>query len=293
MTARNEQLLPPDPDALWGVVAMALAEDIGKGDITSELLIPQEMQTEMLFVARDELTACGAFIPDMVFTQLNTLIASQPCVEEGERVIAGTVLASAKGPARDMLAGERVALNLMQRMCGVATLTHRCVEEVKHTKAVILDTRKTMPGLRMLDKYAVRAGGGQNHRQRLDDMMLIKDNHIALVGGIRPAMERAREGLRRKGGAAIAVAIECDTLEQLEEALEAAPDRILLDNMSLKDLKRAVKLVAGRVPLEASGGVSPENVRAIAETGVDYISIGRLTHSSPASDIGADIKILS
>ena len=237
---------------------------------------------------------CGMFIVTEVYKQLDTMIGVEILEEEGKLVAAGTPLAKITGHARPILAGERVALNLIQRMCGIATLTHVYVDAVKGTKAIILDTRKTMPGLRVLDKYAVRTGGGENHRMRLDDMVLIKDNHIA-VGiqdsgfGIEALVKKAREKLTSP----IPIVVECDTLEQVAEAIEAKPNRILLDNMSLETLREAVILVAGRVPLEASGGVSLDKVRAIAETGVDYISVGKLTHSAPAADIGADIKTYS
>jgi nicotinate-nucleotide pyrophosphorylase (carboxylating) len=182
-----------------------------------------------------------------------------------------------------LLTGERTALNIMQRMSGVATLTQTYVQAIAGTKAVLLDTRKTMPGMRILDKYAVRVGGGQNHRMRLDDMILIKDNHIALCGGLPAAVKAAQ-----KGGE-LPVVVECDTLEQVKEALAAAPDRILLDNMDNHSLREAVALSAGSVKLEASGGVALESVREIALTGVDYISVGKITHSAPAVDIAADI----
>jgi nicotinate-nucleotide pyrophosphorylase (carboxylating) len=280
----NSSLVPPDHD-VWGIVAVALAEDVGEGDITSLLTIPQDVQAEMHFVARDEMVACGTFISTMVYSQLSSFVSVEVCIEEGELTTKGSVLAIAKGPAQDLLMGERVALNFMQRMSGVATLTRKYVDAVKGTKAIILDTRKTMPGLRIIDKYAVRAGGGQNHRMRLDDMVLIKDNHIALAGGMAEAVRRIRKKSQ------LMVEVECDTLDQVEEALSAAPDRIMLDNMTLDQIRRAVKMTAGKIPLEASGGISLSNARAIAQTGIDYISVGKLTHSAPAADIGADIKI--
>lgn len=184
-----------------------------------------------------------------------------------------------------LLTGERTALNIMQRMSGVATLTRKYVDAIKGTKAVILDTRKTIPGLRVLDKYATRCGGAENHRMRLDDMVLIKDNHIAVCGSIANAVESARAGTK------VPIVVECDTPTQVQEALAAKPHRILLDNMDNAMLREAVKLSAGKVLLEASGNVSLETVRGIAETGVDYISVGKITHSAPSVDIGADIKV--
>jgi nicotinate-nucleotide pyrophosphorylase (carboxylating) len=266
------------------VIAAALAEDIGSGDITSRLLIPERTQARMQFVAREPMVVCGGFVPGAVYGALHADVRVETLLPEGHAVGAQSVIASATGPARALLTGERVALNLMQRLSGVATLTARYVQAVSGTKALILDTRKTMPGLRLLDKYAVRSGGGRNHRMRLDDMVLIKDNHIALCGGIAEAVAKARAG-------GVPVVVECDTLEQVAQALAAKPDRILLDNMDNAMLRRAVDMAAGAVPLEASGGVSLDTVAAIAATGVDCISVGRLTHSAVAIDIGADILL--
>lgn len=265
------------------IIKRALAEDIGQGDVTSQLLIPEDQQAEMAFVARQDLVACGVFIPEMVYVQIDSGVSVGVSVSEGELVSSGKVLAVAKGNARTLLTGERVVLNLMQRMCGIATLTNQYVQAVKGTKAVILDTRKTIPNLRVLDKYSVTVGGGKNHRMRLDDMVLIKDNHIALCGGIKQAVAKVRALTK------LPVVVECDNLQQVEEALAAVPDRILLDNMDNKTMGKAVNLAAGKIPLEASGNVSLATVRGIAETGVDYISVGKLTHSAPAADIGADV----
>ena len=263
------------------LIALALAEDVGAGDITSKLLIPEDATAEMGFVARGPMVACGVQIPALVYAQLGGAEV-QVRAQDGQLVQAGDVLAMARGNARTLLVGERTALNIMQRMSGVATLTRQYVDAVAGTGAVILDTRKTMPAMRALDKFAVTCGGGQNHRMRLDDMVLIKDNHIALCGGVAQAIAAART-------TSLKIVVECDTLAQVEQAAAAKPDRILLDNMDVTTLKKAVALVAGRVPLEASGNVSLQTVRAIAETGVNYISIGKLTHSAPAADIGADI----
>ncbi len=267
------------------IIKQALAEDIGQGDITSNLLIPEKQQAEMAFVAREEMVACGLFIPQMVYDVIGggVSVGEGGSIEEGRKVAGNTTLAVAKGNARSLLAGERVTLNIMQRMCGIATLTRRYVEAVNGTKAVILDTRKTIVNIRVLDKYAVAAGGGKNHRMRLDDMVLIKDNHIALCGGIKEAVAKARSGAK------LPIVVECDTLAQVEEALLAKPDRIMLDNMDNTMLSKAVAVAAGKIPLEASGGVSLETVRGIAQTGVDFISVGKITHSANAVDIGADI----
>jgi nicotinate-nucleotide pyrophosphorylase (carboxylating) len=291
-----------DKAELDRIIRTALVEDIGAGDITSELTIPKNATADMNFIAGQELIMCGTFIPDAVFKILSGgHIKTEVDVVEGIRVETGKVLAKASGCARTLLTGERVVLNLMQRMSGVATLTHKYVEAVKGTKAIILDTRKTMPGLRALDKYAVRTGGGQNHRMRLDDMVLVKDNHLALgIGhealGISEIIKQAREklsSLKPNAQGLMPVVLECDTLTQVRDGLAAKPDRILLDNMNVAQLKEAVALAGGKIPLEASGGVSLETVRKIAETGVDYISVGKLTHSTPAVDIRADINIRS
>ena len=283
MTAAQPELTPDERKAFESIIDNALAEDIGKGDITSELLVPEAMQAEIHFVAHEAMVVCGLFVAEMTYAALDKDVEVTIHAFEGKAVPAEYSLVTAKGKARALLTGERVALNLLQRMCGVASLTRTYVDVVAPTKATILDTRKTMPGLRVLDKYAVRAGGGQNHRMRLDDMVLVKDNHIVLCGSIKAAIETAR-----KGGD-VPVVVECDTLEQLREAIIAKPNRVLLDNMSLEQLTEAVKLAKGVVPLEASGGVSLDTVLAIAETGVDFISVGKLTHSALAADIGADL----
>jgi nicotinate-nucleotide pyrophosphorylase (carboxylating) len=270
------------------IIESALAEDIGKGDITSELLIPADKQAALAIVSREPLVCCGLdTVVAPVFLAVSSDITFEARKKDGEWTASGEGLATVTGPARALLTAERTALNLLQRMCGVATLTARYVEVAKGTKAAILDTRKTMPGLRALDKYAVRTGGGQNHRMRLDDMLLIKDNHIALAGSIKQALALAGEG----NTSGLKIVVECDTLEQAKEAAECGADRILLDNMSPAQLQAAVALLGGRIPLEASGGVNLETVRAIAECGVDYISVGALTHSAAAVDIGLDITL--
>lgn len=272
------------------VIAAALREDLlDQGitaDITSQLLIDPEVQAIMRFNAREDLIACGMFIPDMVFAQLKA-IGVKVLTEfmDGDEVRSGQTLITVHGPAQILLASERVILNMMQRACSVATLTQRYVKLVLGTKAAILDTRKTMPGLRVLDKYAVEAGGGVNHRMGLYDTVLIKDNHIALSGNIAEAVMRARRGTRCD------IIVECDTLAQMQEAMAAHPDRILLDNMSIDELTQAVEKAHGTIPLEASGGITLATVKAVAQTGVDFISVGALTHSAVNVDIGADVII--
>ncbi len=278
-------LTPPDNTLVEHIIAQALAEDIGQGDVTSQLLIPKTALAQMDFNAREDLTVCGGFIPAMVYKKLGADIRVSVLSKEGASVKAGATIARATGSAQLLLTGERVTLNLMQRMCGIAKLTSQFATAVAGTKAKILDTRKTMPNLRILDKYSVRAGGGLNHRMRLDDMVLIKDNHIAVYGSIMNAVQKVRAESK------LPVVVECDTLAQVEEAIAAMPERIMLDNMSIADIKKAVALSGGKVPLEVSGGVSLESVRAIADAGVDYISVGKLTHSAPAADIGADITL--
>ena len=273
----------PDKEAFERIISLALQEDIGAGDVTSQLLIPQGKMARMQLNARQPMVVAGGFIAQMVYARLDAHVQVKCHIKEGQHAAQGDTLVSMYGNAQALLTGERVTLNLMQRMCGIATLTSEYVKAVAGTGVTILDTRKTMPGLRVLDKYSVVAGGGMNHRMRLDDMVLIKDNHIAIHGGIGSAVAKARSGTQ------LPVIVECDTLDQVAEALAAQPERIMLDNMSNEMMREAVKRVAGAVPLEASGGVSLETVRAIAQTGVNFISIGKLTHSAPSLDIGADI----
>lgn len=263
------------------IILRALKEDIGRGDVTVAATIPMEARGSFKFVAREPLVVCGLEIAKNVFAQLSPDIFFRAQTKEGDVVKAGVVLATVEGFVAPILTGERVALNFMQRMSGIATVTHAYVEAVKGTKAIIRDTRKTMPGLRAIDKYSVRIGGGQNHRMRLDDAILIKDNHIAACGTVAVAIQKAK-------AQKLPITVECDTLEQVTEAMAAGADSILLDNMPPETLCKAVALVNGKVKLEASGGITLHNVRAVAETGVDYIAIGALTHSVKAVDIGLD-----
>lgn len=280
--------MQPNSAEIARIIAAALDEDIGKGDITSQLLIPDTLSATLAFVAREPLVCCGLeSVVARVFTAVSPAVEFNAQKQDGDHAAKGETLATVHGPAQALLTAERTALNLLQRMCGVATLTAKYVDAVKGTKAVILDTRKTIPGLRELDKYAVRAGGGQNHRMRLDDMVLIKDNHIALAGGVKEALSLATRGITP----GIKIVVECDTLDQAEEAARYGADRLLLDNMLPEKLREAVERLGGRIPLEASGGVNLQTVRAIAETGVDFISVGALTHSAPAIDIGLDAKL--
>ncbi len=275
-----------DESELTAIIARALDEDIGDGDVTTENTIPETLWLRGRFVAKAEGVAAGIEVARRVFAQLDERVRLYDALDDGAEVRPGQTIAHIEGPGRALLMGERVALNFMQRMSGVATLTRRFVNAVAGTRAVILDTRKTAPGLRLIDKWAVRLGGGQNHRFGLYDMVLIKDNHIAAVGSIREAVQRVRAGDQRGRP----IEVEVQTLDELREALELSVDRILLDNMSLETMREAVRLARGRVALEASGNVSLQTVRAIVETGVDYISVGLLTHSPPALDISLTIN---
>lgn len=277
--------------AVAEVVRRALEEDLGPGDVTSTWTLPPSHRARGVFLAKQEGVIAGLLVAREVFRQVDPTIALTLRKEDGAKVAPGDVVAEVEGPAIPILSGERTALNFLQRMSGIATATRRYVEAVAGTNATILDTRKTAPGLRALDKWAVRLGGGQNHRQGLYDMVLIKDNHIAAAGGITPAVER----VRARNRAGLPVEVEVKTLEELDEALALTPpvDRIMLDNMSLEEMREAVRRTAGRVPLEASGGVNLQTVRAIAETGVDYISVGALTHSVRALDISLELEPLA
>lgn len=266
---------------LSAIARAALAEDVGSGDVTTIGLVPEGAHCTATFVAKESGIIAGWDIVRAVFGSLDPAATLQPSVPDGAPAFAGQPIAVARGTARAILTGERTALNFLQRMSGIATMTRTYVDAVAGTKAMILDTRKTAPGLRALDKYAVKIGGAQNHRFGLSDMILIKENHIALAGGICKAVLH----VRANNPHALAIEVEVRTLDELREALTANPDRILLDNMSLAAMQEAVRIAGGRIPLEASGNVTLENVRSIAETGVDYISVGRLTHSVKALDI--------
>jgi nicotinate-nucleotide pyrophosphorylase (carboxylating) len=268
------------------VVRAALIEDLGAaGDVTSTACADAKARLTANFVARGEGVLAGVACARLAFASLDRQVAFTTQATDGGSIAAGQPLARVEGDARAILAGERVALNLLSRLSGIASLTALYVAEVRGTKARIIDTRKTTPGLRALEKYAVRCGGGANHRFGLSDGILIKDNHVAACGGVAEALRRARAGV----GHMVKVEIEVDNLDQLREALEAGADIVMLDNFALEDLRAAVALTAGRALLEASGGVSLDTVRAIAQAGVDLISVGALTHSAPALDIGLDV----
>jgi nicotinate-nucleotide pyrophosphorylase (carboxylating) len=268
------------------LIRRALDEDLGTaGDITTQACIPVDARSAGVIVARAAGTIAGLEAAARVFTLLDGGVEVVPETEDGAAVGAGTVLARVAGPSRPLLSGERVALNLLGRLSGIATATSDLVRRVDGTGARITDTRKTTPGLRALEKYAVRMGGGVNHRFGLHDAVMIKDNHIVAAGGIR----RAVDAVRTRIGHTVKIEVEADDLEQVALVLEAAADIVLLDNMAPADLRRAVAMVDGRMIVEASGGITPETVRQVAESGVDVISVGYLTHSAPSLDVALDL----
>lgn len=272
---------PPRPEEVNRIIVAALAEDVGTGDLTSENVIPPDVVFHGIMAAREPMVVAGLDVARAVFSAVVPTAQWKAHACDGDLVPSGRVLAEVIGSARGLLTAERTALNLLQHLSGIATVTRRYVECIEGTGCVLLDTRKTIPGLRHLAKYATRVGGARNHRMGLYDAILIKDNHIAVCGGVAEAVRRAK-------AAGVPVEVECDTLEQATEAVEAGADIILLDNMPPDVLRRAVSLVAGRARLEASGGVTLDTIRAIAETGVDYVSVGRITQSAAAVDIGLD-----
>jgi nicotinate-nucleotide pyrophosphorylase (carboxylating) len=274
-----------DLTALAGVIERALAEDVGTGDLTTDAIVPADQRWRARLLLEQPGVVAGVPIAEAVFRALDPDVELRALVPEGTRVReVPAAVAELEGPARALLTGERVALNLFARMCGIATLTRRYVDLVEGTGSKILDTRKTTPGLRALEKYAVRCGGGTNHRMGLDDAILIKDNHVRIAGGIEPALAAVRAA-----GSDRSVEIEADTLEQVDEALRAGAERILLDNMSVADVARAVELVHRRALLEASGGIDEDCIRAYAETGVDFISIGALTHGARSLHVSLEV----
>ncbi len=279
-------MIAPPPDLLIEpTVRAALAEDLGRaGDVTAAALLPAGQRLAGVFAARADGRVAGTGCARLAIAALDPAARFEVFAPDGADVAKGGVIARVEGDARAILSAERVALNFLGRLCGVASLTRTYVRAVEGTRAKIVCTRKTTPGLRALEKYAVRCGGGTNHRFGLDDAILIKDNHVAACGGVGRALERARAG----AGHLMKIEVEVDSLHQLDEAVPFGPDVIMLDNFSLADLAEAVRRVAGRIPLEASGGVTLSTVRAIAETGVDAISVGALTHSAPVLDIGLD-----
>ncbi|HMI41838.1 MAG TPA: carboxylating nicotinate-nucleotide diphosphorylase [Sphingomicrobium sp.] len=270
-------------------VRRVLAEDMGSGgDVTSKATIAPDARFTAVMNCREPIVVAGLDIAAAFFRALDREVRIEAVVHDGDSVPAGTILMRLGGNARMMLAAERSALNTLQHLSGIATLTRAYVDAIQGTGATLLDTRKTVPGMRLLAKYAARMGGAENHRMRMDDGVLIKDNHVAVCGGVAEAVRAAKAA-----GLTLPVQVEVDRLEQIGPALEAGADRLLLDNMSLDMLREAVALVGGRVPCEASGGVRLDTVRAIAETGVNFISVGRITQSAPAVDIGLDYALVN
>ena len=273
----------PDSFDIGAFVAATLAEDLGTiGDITSAAVIPADARFTGVMDSRDPIVVAGLALAEAFFRTLDPDVRIERLVQDGDLVAADTDLLRLEGAGRALLTAERSALNTVQHLSGIATMTRRYVDAMAGTGAILLDTRKTIPGLRVLEKYATRMGGAQNHRMGLWDAAMIKDNHVAVAGGVS-------EAVRRAGAAGIAhIIVEVDRIDQIEPALAAGATHLLLDNMLPATLRSAVALVAGRVPTEASGGVNLETIRAIAETGVTYVSVGRLTQSAPAADIGLD-----
>jgi nicotinate-nucleotide pyrophosphorylase (carboxylating) len=276
--------LPDKLTDLDDFIDRILAEDVGTGDVTSNTVVPEGVIFHAAMAAREPQIVAGLPIAIGFIKRLAPDAKIEFCVEDGDFVETGTVLCRIEASARALLTAERPTLNILQHLSGIATLTRQYVDMIDGTSATLLDTRKTTPGLRMLEKYAVTMGGGKNHRIGLFDAVLIKDNHIALAGGVTQAVQAARAGTD------LQIEVECDTLVQVQEALHAGADMLLLDNMGPDMLREAIALVGGRIPLEASGGINLNTIRPIAETGVDYISVGRITQSAPAMDIGMDFE---
>ncbi len=272
---------------LDALLLAALQEDIGTGDITTESCIPADAVSRGGFRAKEDMVVCGLEVASRVFALVDPTVVFTPLTEDGARAKKGDIIARVEGNSRSILMGERVSLNLMQRMCGIATRTAEAVAAVAGTKARIVDTRKSTPGLRVLEKYAVRVGGGYNHRFNLADGVLIKDNHIRAAGGITKAIE----AVRKNAPHTLRIEVETETLDEVREAIAAGADVIMLDNMDNEMMREAVGVIAGRAVTEASGNMGDRDLRAVAETGVDVISIGALTHTVRSSDISLKFNI--
>jgi nicotinate-nucleotide pyrophosphorylase (carboxylating) len=279
-----------DAEQVRRAVELALAEDIGGGDVTSLATVPEEITARAVMRAREALVVAGVAFAEAAFKQVSPAVQIKRLLEDGQRAIVDKPILEISGPARAILSAERVALNFVQRLSGVATLTAQFVDAIKGTKTQILDTRKTTPGWRRFEKYAVACGGGRNHRMGLFDMVLIKDNHLAALKNESPNAIAAAVARARRRNPELKVEVEADTLEQVEQAVQAGADFILLDNMNGVQLRLAVQKAKGRVQTEASGGITLATVRAVANTGVDFISVGALTHSARAVDIGLDFE---
>lgn len=280
-----------DPGVVFSIAAEFLREDLGRGDITTQAIVRGGARARGRFLAKQDLVLCGLEIAEAVFASLDGSIQVESHSYDGDAITSGTEFARIEGPAAVLLSGERTALNLLQHLSGIATITRRFADAIADTAARVVDTRKTAPGLRMLEKYAVTVGGGFNHRFGLDDGVIIKDNHIAIAGGVRRAVEITRRSVSHL----MKIEVEVSRESQVLEAIEAGADVIMLDNMSLADMTKSVTLISEKAPatiIEASGGVTLETIRAIAECGVNMISVGALTHSAPAVDISLKIASL-
>lgn len=282
MSSAAESL--PEDGAIDRLLATALEEDLGAGDVTSRAVLPDGLRATATVRAKESLVVAGLDLVPRLYARLGDVRVDSR-VRDGTAVEAGASVQVLRGSASAILTGERTALNLLQHLSGIATLTRRCVERLAGTRCVLRDTRKTLPGLRAVEKYAVRVGGGSNHRMRLDDGVLIKDNHIDLAGGVAAAVR-----LARRAETGLPIEVECRTLEDVTPALEAGADMLLLDNMPLDAIRAAVSLVGGRVPVEASGGLTPERIREVAELGVDFVALGCLTHSARAVDLSMSVE---
>lgn len=271
------------------VVARALEEDLGLGDVTTEALISPAQEGKALFLVKSRGILAGIHVAQIVFEEVDPTLRFEVMIPDGMKVEPGDIVASVHGKVANILKAERVALNFLQRMSGIATETAKYVDAIAGTHAKILDTRKTTPGLRVFEKYAVKMGGGQNHRQNLAEQVLIKDNHLAALKTRGIDLSEAVKLTRVKVPRDLKIEVEVTTIKQFREALDAGADIIMLDNMGVREMRRAVKMAEGKVPIEASGGIGLDNVRAVAETGVDFISIGALTHSAKALDISLEI----
>ncbi len=276
--------MPRSPETL-ALLRRALAEDIGRGDATTESLIPPRTRAEAIILCKGEGTLCGLPVAARVFRLLSPAVRFRPCFRDGDPLQRGLVAAHLSGPARSILTGERVALNLLSHLSGIATATRELADLCGKEGPVVLDTRKTLPGMRRLQRYAVRTGGGRNHRYDLSSMILIKDNHLVMAGSVTEAVRRARAGRWRR----LPVEVEVKTMDELREALAAGVDRVMLDNMTPAQVRRASALAAGLVPLEVSGGITPGKVAALRGAGVDFLSSGALTHSVRALDFSLEV----
>ncbi|HZL08537.1 MAG TPA: carboxylating nicotinate-nucleotide diphosphorylase [Prolixibacteraceae bacterium] len=268
------------------LIRLALKEDVGDGDITTNNIVPSEVRRKARMIAKEDGVVAGLIVAQMVFTKLDPSVVWNEVVHNGDRVKSGDVLVEFEGSYRALLTGERTALNFLQRMSGIATMSAKYADAVKDFQTVILDTRKTLPGFNKLDKYAVKLGGANNHRQGLHDMAMIKDNHIEVAGGISNAVKAVRSKIDH----GIKIEVETTTLAQIQEAIDAGADIIMLDNMDNETMRQGVQLIAGRAKTEASGNITLERLREVAATGVDFISIGALTHSVRAMDISQRIE---